>query len=56
MTPPAAAAAAACACSNENTKGEEGQVRFLIYCLEHAARLADEKREWHRHTLWLVLS
>lgn len=29
---------------NENTKGEEGQVRFLIYCLEHAARLADEKR------------
>jgi hypothetical protein len=30
---------------NENTQGEEGQVRFLIYCLEHAARLADEHRE-----------
>lgn len=31
--------------SNENTKTEDGQVRFLIYCLEHAARLADEQRE-----------
>lgn len=31
--------------SNENTKTEERQVRFLIYCLEHASRLADEHRE-----------
>ena len=30
---------------NENTKKEEGQVKFLIYCLEHASRLADERRE-----------
>lgn len=37
---------------NENTKNEEGQVRFLIYCLEHASRLADEKRVGKM--MWLI--
>ncbi|KAF8064679.1 pitC [Scenedesmus sp. PABB004] len=29
---------------NQNTRNEEGQVQFLIYCLEHASRAADEQR------------
>jgi hypothetical protein len=33
------------ACRNQNTRDEKEQVMFLIYCLEHASRLADEQRE-----------
>eukprot|EP00878_Enallax_costatus_P038091 GHUV01043242.1.p1 GENE.GHUV01043242.1~~GHUV01043242.1.p1 ORF type:complete len:239 (+),score=55.01 GHUV01043242.1:696-1412(+) len=29
---------------NQNTRDEKEQVQFLIYCLEHASRLADEQR------------
>eukprot|EP00882_Tetradesmus_deserticola_P003067 GHRQ01003256.1.p1 GENE.GHRQ01003256.1~~GHRQ01003256.1.p1 ORF type:complete len:298 (+),score=113.14 GHRQ01003256.1:180-1073(+) len=29
---------------NQNTRDEKEQVMFLIYCLEHASRLADEQR------------
>lgn len=29
---------------NENTKDEAAQLRFLVYCLEHASRLADARR------------
>lgn len=35
-----------CHCRNENTKDEKSQVQYLIYCLEHASRLADEYREY----------
>ncbi|KAF6254283.1 hypothetical protein COO60DRAFT_1541839, partial [Scenedesmus sp. NREL 46B-D3] len=34
---------------NQNTRDEKEQVMFLIYCLEHASRLADEQREWWLH-------
>lgn len=30
---------------NQNTSDERAQVAFLIYCLEHASRLADRQRE-----------
>eukprot|EP00878_Enallax_costatus_P019425 GHUV01020495.1.p1 GENE.GHUV01020495.1~~GHUV01020495.1.p1 ORF type:complete len:161 (+),score=22.13 GHUV01020495.1:1233-1715(+) len=35
-----------CSCRNQNTRDEKEQVQFLIYCLEHASRLADEQREY----------
>jgi hypothetical protein len=34
-----------CSRRNQNTRDEKEQVMFLIYCLEHASRLADEQRE-----------
>lgn len=32
-------------CRHQNTRDEKAQVQFLIYCLEHASRLADEQSE-----------
>lgn len=37
-----------CACRNENTKGAERQLKFLVYCLEAACRAADKAGDQDR--------
>lgn len=39
-------------CRNENTKGAERQLKFLVYCLEAACRAADEAGEQERDQIY----